>query len=187
MRRAGHLREDDRRTLTFLTASALYAPLRGREIARMEQYRTPPRLENVDYRANRSYLVTFCVRDRAKSFSDPLLASIACRWLRTFRDAGWYWLYAYCVMPDHIHIAMRIRDRSVHLSRVVAMIRSGILCEVRRHDDVFAWQRGYHDRIVRAKQDSTEIVRYVLANPRRAGLTHGDEAYPFSGVVDIWR
>jgi putative transposase len=153
----------------------------------VRNHRTPPRLENVDYRAARSYLVTFCLKNRAKKFSDPILASIACRWIRTCRDAGWYWLYAYCVMPDHIHIAMRVRDKKVHLSRIVAMIRSGILCEARRHDSSFCWQRGFDDRIVRVDDDSTEIVRYVLANPRRAGLTRGEETYPFCGVVDIWR
>src|SRR5450631_1407711 len=100
----------------------------------MKHFRAPPRLETVDYRAARSYLVTFCVKNRTKKFSDPILATIACRWIKSFRDSGWYWLYAYCVMPDHVHVAMRVRDHNVHLSRIVAMIRSGILFEVRRHD-----------------------------------------------------
>ena len=152
----------------------------------MREFRTPPRLESVDYTACRSYLITFCTKDRAAHFKDPRLAEIACRWLRHFRDQGWYWLYAYAVMPDHVHVAMRVRHRRVHLSRIVGMLRSAILCDGRKVVKGFYWQRGYHERVVRDGDDSQEIVRYVLDNPRRAQIVSAMETYPYAGVVDSW-
>ena len=149
--------------------------------------RTPARLENVDYRAGRTYFVTFCAKGRHRAFADELVASIACHWIRHFCEKGWYWLYGYAVMPEHVHLVLRVRDRGMHLSRIVGMIKSAITCEVRRVDRCLMWQRGYHERIVRAHEDCEALVQYVLDNPVRRNLVAPGEQYPFSGILQSWR
>ena len=89
-------------------------------------------------------------------------------------------------MPDHIHAAIRVRERGVHLSRVIAAIKSAIFQELRSVVVDFEWQRGFHDRVVRENDDSTQIVQYVLQNPIRKGIVQPDVPYPFAGVVDPW-
>jgi putative transposase len=157
---------------------------RPRDYSAVRYYRTPPRLEYVDYTKNRSYMVTFCVADRSRVFSDSRLAAIAVDRIKHYRNAGWYWLYAYCVMPDHIHIVLRTCTGKRHLSRIVAVIRSAILCEARRMSGSFRWQRGYHERIVRDGDDSADLVTYVLRNPYRAGIAAEDQPHRFAGVID---
>jgi REP-associated tyrosine transposase len=132
-------------------------------------------------------LLTFCVSRRKQAFSDPVLASIACKWIRHFRDTGYFWLYAYVVMFDHVHVVCRLQKRDMHLSRIVAMLRSAMLVELRRYTSGFSWQRGYHERIVREGDDITKLVDYVLANPARAGIVKNGQQYAFAGFVDRWR
>jgi putative transposase len=175
------------RSSFMLDRRGLYSREPRRELSAVTYYRTPPRLQNVDYRLPRTYFLTFCVKDRARVFSDAVAAEIACKRIRQFRNDGWYWLYAYCVMPDHVHMLMRAREKGVRLSRIVAMIRSAISHDVRRLTRDFAWQRGYHERIVREGDDSDAALAYALNNPFRASLVPAGEVYRFCGVVDQWR
>jgi putative transposase len=134
----------------------------------------------------RSYLVTFCVKDRQPVFSERRNAHSACHAILRCRTQNLYHLYAYCVMPDHVHLAIRLADKGMHISRVVGVLKSAILYDVRQWVIGFRWQRGFHDRLVRKGDVSTDIIRYVLQNPMRAGLVRADEQYPYAGIVDPW-
>jgi REP element-mobilizing transposase RayT len=153
----------------------------------MRYARTPTRLETIDYRQDRTYAVTFCVARRRPVFANPRLAAIAVECARHFRHTGLYYLYAYAVMFDHVHLVLRAIKPRVHLSKIVAVLRSCITSKVRPTIADFAWQRGYYERIVRSADECRETVEYVLANPRRANLVQDREQYPFSGFVDRWR
>jgi len=153
----------------------------------MRFHRTPPRLQDVDYTQDQTYLITFCVADRRPMFSNSSIASIATKQLRHFHDAGLYYLYGYAVMHDHIHLVMRMRKIGMHLSKVVGTLRSAIKISVRKHIDGFEWQRGYHEQIIHGENECRDTVDYVLANPARAGLVTPDEQYEHSGIVDRWR
>jgi len=131
--------------------------------------------------------VTFCVADRQAVFRDPTFASIATAQLRYFRDAGFYNLYGYAVMPDHVHAIMRSRKSGIHLSKVVGTLRASISLRIRQLMGHFAWQRGYHEQIINSERECLATVDYVLANPARAGLVPPGEQYPHSGVLDRWR
>ena len=152
----------------------------------MRFHRTPPRLQDVDYSQDRTYLITFCVASRVPVFTNPSVASIATTQLRSFRDAGLYYLYGFAVMPDHIHAVIRLRKIGVHLSKVVGSLRAAITIRVRRHIDGFEWQRGYHEQIIHGVTECRQTVDYVLANPFRAGLVAADEQYEHSGIIDRW-
>lgn len=40
------------------------------------------------------------------------------------------------------------------------------------------WQKGFHDRALRQEEDLQAVARYVIANPRRAGLVDRTGSYP---------
>jgi REP element-mobilizing transposase RayT len=95
-------------------------------------------------------------------------------------NGGRYDLCAWCVMPNHVHVVMRLfrgaeLDRVLHSwksytsNRINALLgRSGRL-----------WMVEYHDRIVRGERDYLETVEYVLNNPEAAGLGE----WPWRGVL----
>jgi REP element-mobilizing transposase RayT len=154
-----------------------------RHIKVLKFYRTPPRLPGVDYRQPRTYFVTFCVQHREPVFSKPAAARTACDVLVDLRNRGSYSLYGYCVMPDHVHLVIKLAEHGKPLSRVIAQLKAGILFECRKQSIKLVWQRGYYDRVGRPNESRT-LLHYVLQNPARAGLVRGDERYEYVGVVD---
>jgi REP-associated tyrosine transposase len=145
-----------------------------------------PRLGGCNYRGLHTYFVTYCVKDRRHIFSDPALANIVKSTLLRYRAAGWYWLLAYCIMPDHIHQLLRLRTMDRALSRVVATLKNQISYEARSHGRTVLWQWGFHDRVLRPAEDVGKYAAYVVANPVRAGIVKDSGEYRFCGIVDRW-
>jgi putative transposase len=145
------------------------------------------RLRTVDYAQEYTFLVTFCVRDRVKSFADHRVATLARDVLLEYREAQWYRLWCYCIMPDHVHLMIRLLGRTRSLSRVVASIKNKITYRVRSLGVRIAWQHGFHDRVKRSFESLDEYATYILANPVRAGLVRECVEYPYCGIVDVWK
>lgn len=148
---------------------------------------TPPRLQGFDYSASRSYFVTFCVSRREPIFRNQEAASIAQSIILGLRRRLWFWLYAYCIMPDHLHLVFKKNQGSRSVQTIVSSLKRQILMRCRANGVGFRWQPGFYDRIVREYEMSDEFVKYVLLNPVRAGLAADFTAYKYCGVVDRWR
>ena len=147
----------------------------------------PPRMRDFDYSLPRTYFVTICVNGRRPVFRNKTIATIACSELKRYRDEGWYWLFAFAVMPDHLHVLVRLRETAKPLGRIVAMLKSAIQYKSRRAGIDFDWQDYFHDHIVRPSEGLDEFVHYILRNPERAKLVKQGVAYPFAAVVDPYR
>ncbi len=42
------------------------------------------------------------------------------------------------------------------------------------------WQKSYYDHILRREEDASQVVRYILENPIRAGLAASVDEYPYA-------
>ncbi len=144
--------------------------------------RRPPRLPGFDYKAERTYFVTFCTRHQVKTFADPMAAQEACRVILRHRAAGKYFLYAYCVMPDHIHLLLKTRRSAGSLSTIVATIKASIRHNLGSH--TLLWADGFYERVKRHHEDTACNVAYILENPIRAGLVQHPEEYTYVGQPD---
>jgi REP element-mobilizing transposase RayT len=84
-------------------------------------------------------------------------------------------------MPDHVHLLVEGTTESSDLRRFVKLAkqRSGAQYALRHRCAL--WQEGYHDRVLRAEDDTRVMARYILANPVRAGLVEHPKDYAFSG------
>ena len=84
-------------------------------------------------------------------------------------------------MPDHVHLLLEaLADDSDFKSAMHHFKRTtGYAWKQRTKKRL--WQEGYYDRVLREHDSDLEVVRYILDNPNRAGLTVGDKAYPHMG------
>ncbi|MDD4904307.1 MAG: transposase [Candidatus Bipolaricaulis sp.] len=137
------------------------------------------RLSSHDYTESRPYHVTWgthhgrpiLLADTARAVAECIEAEAR----RTPAD-----LYAYCVMPDHVHVLVVPRGGG-NVIRFVQAVKS-------RTAHIYSslggteklWQRGFYDRIVRKEEDIAHLAEYILANPVRAGVAEDASAYPFS-------
>ena len=60
-----------------------------------------------------------------------------------------------------------LRGRAV-ISKTVGYIKMNATRQMHEiHDDVNVWQRGFHDHVIRGKEDYEEIAKYIHENPIR--------------------
>jgi len=132
----------------------------------------------------RAYLVTTVTEARAPLFTDFRLARLTIRALQASDTSGTCRTLAFVLMPDHLHWLVELRAAS--LSTVVGNFKAKASAAINRETaspGVQRWQKGFHDHAVRREEDLTEIARYVVANPVRAGLARGAGAYPHWDAV----
>jgi len=144
------------------------------------------RLPDFPYRDSApAYHVTICANRPARPFNDPRLAASIIDTLNWLRENRGVEIYGYCLMPDHLHLLLRLTKPNWTLSQVIHSFKSVTTRKAWALDyEGTIWQRRFYDHILRKSEDASEIVRYMLANPVRAGLVEDPDDYPYSGILD---
>ena len=150
------------------------------------------RLKNFDYSTPGAYFITICTHNRKCTLSrvvgaihespeiklmdygkitDGIIQNIPERYKAT--------VDAYVIMPNHIHLIIIITDdkelrairdsplrgRSV-ISKVIGYIKMNVSKKTHcTYADTVIWQRGFHDHIIRDRQDFERIAKYIYENP----------------------
>ena len=88
-----------------------------------------------------------------------------------FWDGDRYRLLSWTIMPNHVHAVFQLW-RGHDLSRVMHSWKSYTGSEINKVVDRHGtlWQREYFDRLIRNPREFENVTRYVLDNPRKAGL-----------------
>ena len=95
----------------------------------------------------------------------------------TYKGASSIEIYEYVIMPDHIHILLRIHDRlPKHLGQYVRWFKlkcsdaCQALAAVPASRETCLFAKEYHDRILTGKNQLRHMARYIKDNPRRLAL-----------------
>jgi putative transposase len=119
------------------------------------------------------------------------------------RSQGKYDLWAYVIMPEHVHVVL-LPHREATIAGILTTLRQSVskraLVWLRQHAPAFLaeiedlqpngdrayrfWQRGGgYDRNLRTVTDIYEKIDYVHDNPVRRGLVTSPEAWPWSSCL----
>ena len=116
-------------------------------------------------------------------FLDLRIAGAMAAALR-FREGKHYRLLAWCVMPNHVHVVVRLFPGQ-ELAKVVkawknfsAKAANQALGRKGRF-----WQREYYDRLIRNGDELDRAIRYVVENPAKAGLKNWTWVWSADGDV----
>jgi REP element-mobilizing transposase RayT len=98
------------------------------------------------------------------------------RYRRKFR----FQLLAYCLMPNHVHLAIRRSDQP--LSRAMLSLQSSYAHWFnRRHERVgHLFEGRYKAVLVQEERYLFAMIGYIHMNPVRAGIVQRSEAFPWS-------
>ena len=152
------------------------------------------RLRDYDYSTPGAYFITFCTHGRRNILSrivgaiheSPESRLTTCGVIvdvviRSIPEHLHVTIDSYVVMPNHVHliavitesdILREIREsprkgRSI-MSKAVGYIKMNASKAIRQqYGDVSVWQRGYHDHVIRNREDYEMIARYIHENPIR--------------------
>jgi REP element-mobilizing transposase RayT len=80
-------------------------------------------------------------------------------------------IYAYCLMPDHLHLLVSLKDDKRNILDIVKHFKSKVSFELKgRYTAKQLWQDRFYDHVLRKDEDIYKQARYILENPVRKGL-----------------
>jgi len=104
-------------------------------------------------------------------------------------------VYAYCFMPDHVHLLVEGRLPTSGLKKYAKDVKQRIGFHDPRKGLREVWQPGFYERILREHESPIIVAKYILENPVRAGLVKEPRDYPYSGstewtweqMIEMWQ
>jgi REP element-mobilizing transposase RayT len=136
----------------------------------------PPRLEF----SGAVYHVIARGNEQRDVFRDDSDRDLYLRGLARYQTRFRFRLYAYCLMTNHIHLALETGAEP--LSRIVLALHSSYAQAFnKRHERVGdLFQGRYKAFLVQKTAYLLALIRYIHENPVKAGLVHRASDYPWS-------
>jgi putative transposase len=121
-----------------------------------------------------TFFVTALTLDRRRRFKVDATARLFMDTLQHYRREGSYKLFAFVVMPDHIHLIIQTEN----LPKSMKDLKGGFT----RHMKGRFWQPGFTDHLILNREQFDSRRDYIHQNPVRAGLSETAESYPYSSA-----
>ena len=144
------------------------------------------RIKHFDYSGANAYFITICTKDKTKYFNDISTVNAALSKLKLEANQAGFIIYAYCFMPDHLHLLIIGRDGS-NLINFIKLFKQKTAYHFKQKTGASLWQKSYYDHLLREKEAINGVAGYIFENPLRKKLTDDIRDYAFSGscVFDI--
>lgn len=156
----------------------------------MEQYpqRKRNRLEGFDYSTGGAYFITVCTAGKEQIFWNTVGADIIRPDNPPLSDIGkiaeqgilqiaskyeGVSVDKYCVMPDHIHLILRIEseiDGRMVSAPTISTVVGSLKRWVSKQVGCSVWQKSFYDHGIRNQQDYDETWKYIENNPLKYKL-----------------
>jgi len=127
--------------------------------------------------------ITIATKGKQKIFSNQCMAHNFVALLKSACAESSIPLYAYCIMPDHVHLLISASDKK----GIVEFVRETKSLSTKmawQHDyNGTIWQRSFYDHFLRKDEDCRIVANYIIRNPVRAGIVEHWKDYPFCGSL----
>ena len=151
-----------------------HRPVQRRGAMELPQ-RKSNRLTDYDYSQNGAYFITVCTQYRKKILSQIVgddahivpnpYGRIAEKYIRNVPE-----IEKYVIMPDHIHMIIRLDGGAMWASpptdKIASIVRS-IKTLTTKEIGESIFQRSYYDHIIRNQEDYNEKWDYIENNPKK--------------------
>jgi REP-associated tyrosine transposase len=135
--------------------------------------------KNLYSKPNLIFSITVCTKDRRPLFGNSEWSKMLIKTLKTGPFSNNIECFAYCVMPDHIHLQLSAKNGN--LADLINGWKSYTANLLQKNGlEGPCWQRGFYDHALRKEEDIQTVAEYIVNNPVRAGLVKKWEGYPFS-------
>ncbi len=124
-------------------------------------------------------LITTVTLNRIPFFLNQAYAREAIECLYRVQGFHPFFLYGFVIMPDHIHILMKVPSPK-KVSTVIGSYKSGLTFDLGIKK---LWQERFH---IRFPKNPSEALRYIHLNPVRKGICECPESYPWSSASGKW-
>ncbi|HXX21296.1 MAG TPA: transposase [Candidatus Acidoferrum sp.] len=132
--------------------------------------------------AGRFFFITTNLRKGAAPLA-PAERDICLDALARARTKHRFALFAYAIMPDHVHLLVQTREAVLPQLMRDWKSASGFAVAKRRGKRTAIWQARYFDFILRRASDFGPKFDYIHNNPVTAGLVSKPEDWPWSSAA----
>jgi putative transposase len=136
------------------------------------------------YQSRHAAILTIVTQDRQPIFASGRWATTFTGVLRSAALAREVRVFAYCFMPDHLHLLVQSTG-SHSLIGFVKEFKQRTAYQFKRASGRRLWQKSYHDHFMRDEDDLLSAAWYVFRNPVRAGIVARAEEYAHNGSL-VW-
>jgi REP-associated tyrosine transposase len=139
------------------------------------------RLAAERYLGRQLYFITLCFHNRRHFGANPRVARWIINQIHKHATACEFFVHAYCVMPDHVHLLAGGRSETSDMLKFVMKFKQETAVEFASRTNRPLWQFKYYDHILRGADSADRVARYIWMNPVRKGLCATPTACPFLG------
>ena len=143
------------------------------------------RLSDFSYEGCYRYFITLRCHRGIKHFADNSLIFAVLRILRQTAVQRSFYIWAYCFMPDHLHLLIEGKTEDADMRKFISVFKQRVAFWFNRRHNSKLWQPSYYDRILRTDESTSAVVRYILENPVRKGIVSDYVKYPYSGSFEL--
>ncbi len=143
------------------------------------------RLKDFSYRGAYRYFITICCLDRKDCFRDGGLVTKVLEVLKATAEQEDFYVWAYCFMPDHLHLLIEGKQEGADMRRFVSLFKQKAGFQFRKDWSMKLWEANYYEHILRKEEETLQVVRYIFENPVRKKIVEDYTSYPYLGSFQI--
>ncbi len=138
---------------------------------------------DMDNFSDRTFFVTSVTWERRPLFRSERAAKLYLETMFDYRDRGFFQLYEFVIMPDHIHLMLAPKP-TLALERIMQFLKGGYSHRFSKETGsrTEIWERSFTNHRVRDERDYEEHRNYIRLNPVRARLVVFPQDYPYSSA-----
>ena len=127
--------------------------------------------------------ITVCTKNGKGIFSNKLFAAEFLNLLTEHSSLNDIPVYAYCIMPDHVHLLISASEKKDIIGFVREIKSSATRMAWKYNHRGSIWQTSFYDHFLRKDEDLRQVVNYIIQNPVRKGIVTEWKSYPFCGSL----
>jgi len=149
------------------------------------EHRKPSRLKDFSYQGYYRYFITIRSHNLKPHFICDKVVTMVVEILKNVAGQESFAVWAYCFMPDHLHLLIEGRSSDANLRRFVALLKQKTNYWFKGIYGEKLWEPNYYERVLRDDEATLAIARYIFRNPVRKGIVEDYSSYPYSGSFEL--
>jgi putative transposase len=143
------------------------------------------RLKQFNYMGTYRYFVTLCAYNKESVFNDDSLVLVLLSLLREKAGIFRFGVWAYCFMPDHLHLLVEGFDDDSDFRKFISSFKqySGFI--YKKRCGLRLWQTNYYEHVLRREENTNTVAKYIFNNPVRKGMVEDYKKYALLGSFEF--
>ena len=151
----------------------------------MINYKKIMRLKNFNYKGRYRYLITICTYKRKSIFKSDSLVKWLIKILREKSNSYGFKVWAYCFMPDHLHLLIEGRNSDSDMRKFISSYKQYTGFYYKKNSDFSLWQINFYEHVLRNEENTISVAYYIFNNPVRKGLVDDYKQYKYIGSFEF--